>query len=115
MTSHFEAVKKQAGEELHVDHVDGWADAHDGGADADDSADAWNGAHPVDIGLILMTMLIIDEEETNLQVDWGNQLNIPHFAKMAPVWQTLTIFSPPQPTDGKEWWPPLLPPSSSSK
>ena len=56
-----------------------------------------------------MTMLIIDEEEKGWQVDWGNQLNIPHFAKMAPVWQTLTIFSPPQPTDGKEWWPPLPP------
>ena len=40
MTSHFEAVKKQSGEEHDVDHVDGWADAHDGGADADDSADA---------------------------------------------------------------------------
>ena len=48
MTSHFEAVKKQAGEEHDVDHVDGWADYHDGGADsdaddnaeADDSADA---------------------------------------------------------------------------
>ena len=41
MTSHFEAVKKQAGEENDVDHVDGWADSHDShGADADDSADA---------------------------------------------------------------------------
>ena len=57
MTSHFEAVKKQAGEEHNVDHVDGWADSRDG------VADTKNGAHPVDIGLILMTMLIIDEEE----------------------------------------------------
>ena len=40
MTSHFEAVKKQAGKEHIVDHVDGWAQSHHGGADADDSADA---------------------------------------------------------------------------
>ena len=42
MTSHFEAVKKQAGEEHNVDHVDGWADSYDDddSADTDDSADA---------------------------------------------------------------------------